>query len=61
LRRLPGSSTARGILFFGLNGYDVEASEADVVAVVLKLAAGDLSERALAKWLREHLVAYPKS
>ena len=43
------------VVFLGLNGYDLEATEADVVAVVLKLAAGNLSERALAHWVREHL------
>jgi death-on-curing protein len=49
------------VTFLGLNGYDLVASEADVVAVVLELAAGDLSEPVLAKWLRQHLVAYPET
>lgn len=46
------------LVFLGLNDYDLEAPEAEVVAVMLKLAAGDLSEAALAKWLKLHLVPY---
>jgi len=48
------------VVFLGLNGFDLEVPEADVVAVMLKLAAGELTEAALAKWLRVHLVPYPK-
>jgi death on curing protein len=44
------------MVFLGLNGRDLEAPEAEVVTVMLKVAAGDLSEAALAKWLRVHLV-----
>jgi death on curing protein len=47
-------------VFLGLNGYDLEASEPDVVTVILKLAAGELSEAALAKWLRIHLASCPE-
>jgi death on curing protein len=47
-------------VFLGLNGYDLEAAEPDVVAVMLKLAAGELSEAALAKWLRVHLAPCPE-
>ncbi len=47
------------LVFLGLNDYDLEAPETEVVAVMLKLAAGDLSEAALAKWLKLHLVPYP--
>lgn len=48
-------------IFLGLNGYDLEASEEDVVTVMLSLAAGRMSEVALARWVRSHLVPYPKS
>ena len=41
-------------LFLRLNGHDLAFSEPAAVAVVLALAAGDLSEDALADWLREH-------
>lgn len=44
------------LVFLGLNGYDLEAPEPEVVTVMLTVAAGDLSEAALAKWLRVHLV-----
>jgi death on curing protein len=42
-------------IFLGLNGYEIEATEAEVVTVMLALAAGHLSESQLADWLREHL------
>jgi death on curing protein len=48
------------LVFLGLNGYDLEAPEPDVVTVMLKVAAGELSEAALAKWLRVHLVLQPE-
>ncbi|MCC7142267.1 MAG: type II toxin-antitoxin system death-on-curing family toxin [Candidatus Eisenbacteria bacterium] len=44
------------LVFLGLNGFDLEAPEPNVVTVMLMVAAGDLSEAALAKWLRVHLV-----
>jgi len=43
-------------IFLGLNGFDIEAPEAEVVAVMVKVAAGQLSERQLAEWVRTHLV-----
>lgn len=46
------------LVFLGSNGYDLEAPEPDVVTVTLKLAAGELSEAALTKWLRSHLVPH---
>ena len=46
------------VVFLGLNGHDLETSEADVVTLMLKLAAGELSEAALARWLRVHLSPY---
>jgi len=45
-------------LFFGLHGYEFEAPEADVVTAMLNLAAGRMSEAALAKWIQSHLVPY---
>lgn len=49
------------LVFLGLNGFDFDVPESDVVATMLRLAAGHLSEPALAKWLRQHLTPYPKS
>lgn len=45
-------------IFLGLNGKEIETGEDDVVAVMLRLAAGRLSERVLATWLRSRLVPY---
>lgn len=39
-----------------MNGYDLEADQADVIAVVLDLAAGELTESELAHWLESKLV-----
>ena len=39
-------------VFLKLNGVELEADEAEVVAVMLGLAAGDLSEAQLAAWVR---------
>ncbi len=43
-------------VFAGLNGYRFEALEEEVVAVMRALAAGEVTEKALAKWVRAHLV-----
>jgi len=39
-------------VFLELNGVELQAAEADVVAVMLALAAGELDESGLAAWLR---------
>jgi prophage maintenance system killer protein len=44
-------------IFLGLNGYEIEAPETEVVAVFVNLAAGHMSEVALAKWIRAHTIA----
>ena len=41
--------------FLALNGHQLTASDAELVVTFVALAAGDLSEEALADWLREHL------
>lgn len=43
-------------VFLGLNGYDLNAPEAETVDVMLQVAAGSMSERTLAEWLRQHTV-----
>jgi death-on-curing protein len=40
--------------FLGVNGYELIASDADVVTTMMALAAGNLSEGELAAWIREH-------
>jgi death-on-curing protein len=42
-------------VFLGLNGYEIEAPEAEVVTIMTALAAGERTEGQLADWLREHL------
>jgi death-on-curing protein len=44
-------------VFLELNGFHVTMSEADVVLTILALAAGDLTEAALADWFRTNAVA----
>ena len=44
--------------FLGLNGYEIDATEAEVVTVMLRLAAGELSETALTRWLQSHMVPH---
>ncbi|MGB0722936.1 MAG: type II toxin-antitoxin system death-on-curing family toxin [Gammaproteobacteria bacterium] len=41
-------------VFLELNGYVLDADEAETVVVIEALAAGDLDEVALADWLREN-------
>ena len=42
------------VTFLGVNGYDFSASDAEVVAEILALADGAISEEALADWVRQH-------
>jgi len=37
-------------MFFELNGYTLDAPEADAVVVIEKLAAGEVDEKDLAAW-----------
>jgi death-on-curing protein len=43
------------VIFLGLNGKDVDATETEVVQVMVALAAGSLKEAQLAAWLRDRL------
>jgi len=42
--------------FLMLNGWSLEASDAQLVAAFLALAAGELEEAELADWFSEHIV-----
>jgi death-on-curing protein len=42
------------VTFLGLNGYELHATDAEAVAEILGLAAGDVSEESLASWIRQH-------
>jgi death-on-curing protein len=42
-------------VFLGLNGYDLDADEPEIVAIMEGVAASDVTETALAKWFRVHI------
>lgn len=44
-------------LFLALNGYDLTATDADCVLIILSVAAGDIEEAAFAQWIRQHVQA----
>lgn len=41
--------------FLGINGHELTATDAEVVTVIVALASGNVTEEALAAWIREHL------
>jgi death on curing protein len=41
-------------LFLELNGFELQASDADCVMTMLAVAAGQMDEAAFARWLRQH-------
>ena len=43
-------------IFVGLNGYEVETTQEDVVATMLAAAAGQLTESQMADWVRARLI-----
>jgi len=46
-------------IFLGLNGHEIETTDEDVVDTFMRLADGNLSEKRLAEWIREHMKAVP--
>jgi death-on-curing protein len=44
------------VTFLEINDYDFDATDAEVVAEILGLAEGSVSEPALADWIRQHSV-----
>ncbi|ABQ38747.1 putative death on curing protein [Bradyrhizobium sp. BTAi1] len=40
--------------FLGVNGFDFDVPEADAAAVILALAAGEVSEASLTRWIRDN-------
>ena len=40
--------------FLGVNGVDFNVSEAEAAAIILSLAAGEVSEESLARWIRDN-------
>jgi death on curing protein len=43
------------VTFLGVNGKEFDASEEDVVATILALADGSLTEAQLARWIGRHI------
>ena len=46
------------VTFLGINGREFDATEEAVVATILSLAEGRLTERRLARWIRDRLVRH---
>jgi prophage maintenance system killer protein len=44
------------VTFLGLNGHDLTATDAEVVAEIVALGDGAVSEEALVDWVRQHAV-----
>ena len=44
-------------VFLGLNGLRIDASEPDVVSLMLAVASGEMEETDVASWLRENTVS----
>ena len=42
------------VILLGVNGHDFSATDAEVVAEILALADGRVSEEMLADWIRQH-------
>lgn len=43
--------------FLGLNGFELTATDAELVVAILALAAGELTEDELTDWFRQHVRA----
>jgi death-on-curing protein len=46
------------IVFLGLNGVDLDVPPEDATAIILEVAAGEIDEDGLARWLRDN---WPKA
>jgi death-on-curing protein len=46
------------IVFLGLNGIDLDVPPEDATAIILEVAAGEIDEEGLARWLRDN---WPKA
>ena len=42
------------VTFLGINGYDLDATDAEVISEMLALADGQVEEEAFADWVRKH-------
>lgn len=44
------------LVFLEINGVRIEYADAELIGTILAVAAGELGERELLRWLREHIV-----
>jgi death-on-curing protein len=49
------TALASMIVFLGLNGFDLVAPQEAMTAMVLSLAAGEITEDVLAHWIADHI------
>ncbi|MBI3704897.1 MAG: type II toxin-antitoxin system death-on-curing family toxin [Rhizobiales bacterium] len=49
------TALASMIVFLGLNKFDLDARQEEVAAVILSLAAGEITESGLARWTADHI------
>jgi death-on-curing protein len=49
------TSLASMIVFLGLNKLDLDAPQGETTAIVLALAAGEIGEDGLARWIADHV------
>jgi death-on-curing protein len=47
------------IVFLGLNGMDFDASSETATAIILGLAAGEITEEGLAQWIKDNVAEAP--
>lgn len=50
------TALASMVVFLGLNGFDLDAPQEAATAMILSLAAGEVTEDLLAQWVADHLV-----
>lgn len=49
------TALASMIVFLGLNGADLDAPQEEATAIMLGLAAGEIAEDLLARWIADHV------
>jgi len=54
------AGTLAAAAFLDLNGYDFSPPEVEVVTMIMGLAAGEIEEEDLAKWISENSTPKPK-
>lgn len=49
------TALASMIVFLGLNGMDLDATQEEATAIILGLAGGEIPEEILANWIADHM------